>query len=73
MKAINCPACGSLHQVLPDHAPDELVVCTRCGSYLRYRQDMTLRLLADAELAALDEGTQFALSVARNSLTKAKA
>ena len=76
-KTPHCPVCDEKLDgatvVNDDHAipePGDLSVCFGCGSFLTYRDDMTMRLLTEMEVYGLDAHAKATLIEMRKRLQK---
>lgn len=72
-----CPCCGhKLNAVanVGDHddlpVAGDVSVCGQCASYLKFDDDMKLRLMTVDEICDLDNDVLYALTVARNQIQK---
>lgn len=63
-ESAHCPACKTKLSAasgpygLQQPRPGDLSLCLKCLAWLRFNQDMTMRLLTLSEIELLDDGTK---------------
>lgn len=79
-KGTHCPVCNTYLDAAANSdgsgsipSPGDLSICIECLSYLRYQEDLSLKLLTDDELIALSSEELYSITQARNYFQRVKA